>query len=321
LQAFFEKIKQKFNLEIGNFYSKSTHYYFIKTYINMKFYEFYFYFCSCVVVHTGYSWEAILNALTVSSLIQVSIKLLCSLFVIKLNIYFQFFILILFVPFFVFFESFYTFRTFLARFFKAFVPQSCYEDLDPDRDDDYYETPEDENNKWYNYMLLSIIHFFIAFRLFILQQPWLSIILKFIAVRYFILNEYLFLAYLISFVFIFSRFVFLLSDETLSNWKATFRESLLEDKEGIPRVTKENIKIMTHWSLRYVCMWQLYQIMKKEDKNNVTDLNMNMYDKMKDKFNLENEPVITNAKNKKFIFSIFFLCILYILANYFHDYF
>jgi len=237
-------------------------------------------------------WETLLNSLTVSSLIQISIKLLCSLFFIKISLFLQLCLLFCLLPLYLKFNSYDACRSFFADIFWKYLPESSYDRLDPDRDDDLYLYNGDWNRSWYNRGLLFFVYFFIAFRLFILQEPYLSLILKFIAIRYFLLNEHLFIAYLISFVFILSRFIFLLSDKTLSNWRLSI-ETFLQNKEGVPKVTKENIKIMTHWSLRDIFFWNMFLIRRNKKSNIKFDFDIEHHETLKEKFNLQSEKIKT----------------------------
>jgi len=278
-------------------------------------------YITIIEICSSYSWEILINALTVSSLIQVSIKLLCSLFFIKIDLFLQLGLLFVLLPIYLKFNTFDYIRTKLATFIHRNISESIYEETFAQEsfENDFLQNPDHEiKNAWHNRILLFFIHFFITFRLFILQEPWLSIILKFIAVRYFILNEYLFIAYLISFIFIFSRFIFLLSDKTLSSWRFSLQD-LLENKEGVPKVTKENIKIMTHWSLRYLRWWEI-EIKKEKYKNYILENNNYFYiPNLKDKFNLKEKKIKTKGINKVIKTGLIFLLINYICYKYYFD--
>ena len=266
-----------------------------------------------IAICTGYSVEIIINAFTISSLFQIIIKLFFAIFSIKLSIILQISLLFLLLPIYLKFNTFDYFRTLLARFFRNFVPESAYEDLDPDRDDEFYQPPGDLNDAWYNHVLLSFIHFLITIRMFLVSEPILSIVLKFIAIRYFILNEYLFLAYTISLVFIFSRFIFLLSDKTLGIWKLSIEE-MLENQEESPKITRKNILILTHWSLRYIVCWRVSQTLKQ---NNIAiDAALNFQDQLKDKFELERVKIQTTSKNSYCIKVMFFISMSIIIYKF-----
>jgi len=156
----------------------------------------------------------------------------------------------------------------IADFLTNYILESSYEEAFDweEFDGDFPEDAgKDYNCFWYNYFLLYFIHFLLFFRLLVLQEPFLALFSKFIAIRYFILNEFLFIAYFISFLFIFSCFVFLLTDKTMSKWKISLN-GLLEKEQEIPKITKENIEIMTHWSLRDVNMWRSFGKKKLKKK-------------------------------------------------------
>ena len=305
-------LTNKVKSEVGNFFA----------FIKMKFYEFYLSFCSYVLFYTGYSFEIIINAFTISSLFQILIKLVFSLFSIKLSIILQISLLFVFMPIYLNFNTFDYFRTLLANFFWQFVPENAYNALDPDRDDEFFELADDMHNNWYNHLLLFFIHFFILIRMFLLSEPSLSIILKFMVIRFFVINEYLFLAYTISLVFIFSRFVFLLSDKTLSYWKLSIEE-MLENQEESPKITKKNILILTHWSLRDIILWEMFAEKRTENFNAKLDWDARYHvEKLKEKFNLDPSKIQTTPKNGyciKLVFFISFLLVLFlfrVIMNY-----
>lgn len=297
-------LKNKIKEEFGSFF------YLIK----MKFCEFYLSlytsFCSYVLFYTGYSFDIIVNAFTISSLFQIIVKLLFSIFSIKLSIFLQLLFLFGLIPVYLKFHTFDHFRTFLANFFWETVPESAYYEAHSGWDDEF---TEDYNNAWYNRLFLSFIHFFITIRMFLMSEPILSIVLKFIAIRYFILNEYLFLAYTISLVFIFSRFIFLLSDKTLGIWKASIGE-ILENQEETPKITKKNILILTFWSLRSVYNWGGHI---QRELQNLHHLNSNI-EILKEKFGLEHAKIEITPKNEYCIKSI--IIISFFLVCYFFFY-
>lgn len=257
---------------------------------------------------TGYSFEIIMNAFTISSLIQISIKLLLSLVTIKLNLMWQLGVLLLLVPVYLKYNTFDYIRTKIANFLWKRVPEELYMEKDDSIDDYFYEEePKTISQKISDYCFSYSIYILISFRLLILQEPILSLILKFMAIRYFFANEWLLIAYTISFVFIFSRFIFLLSDGNIKRWKLSLGDILNEGE--VPKINKKNIKIMTHWALRDIYLWEALLFQKKRQQISSMDIAYHLPD-LKDKFDLNENPIVTNKQNIIFKIS-FFLVVIY----------
>jgi len=201
----------------------------------------------------------------------------------------------------------------MATFFCFNLPESSYEEAFDweEFDGDFPEdASKNQYDSCYNYLLLYSIQFLVFFRLFILMEPFLSFILKFITIRYFILNEFLFVAYFISFLFIFSRFVFLLTDKTMNKWKISVKK-MLEKEQETPKITKKNIEIMTHWSLRGLNRWFYYMYdNKKRNKIWVTEEEIKT---LRNKFQLK--TIKTKRENKTFKYILVFIVLIYIFFN------
>jgi len=262
-----------------------------------------------LLICTGYSFEIIMNAFTISSLIQISIKLLLSLVTIKLNLMWQLGVLLLLVPVYLKYNTFDYIRTKIANFLWKWVPEELYMEKDDSIDDYFYEEePKTISQKISDYCFSYSIYILISFRLLILQEPILSLILKFMAIRYFFANEWLLIAYTISFVFIFSRFIFLLSDGNIKRWKLSLGDILNEGE--VPKINKKNIKIMTHWALRDIYLWEALLFQKKRQQISNMDITGHLPE-LKRKFDLNEKMFLKNTRNKFFKIGFFFVFIYF----------
>jgi hypothetical protein len=269
-----------------------------------------------IQICTGCSFQTLSNALVISSLMQIIVKLFLSFFDIFINIYLHFGFLLFLLPFCVKFNAFDYIRTKIANFLYNNINKNIYdEEINEDNWTGIMEClPEilAEKNAWYNKGLVFFINLLILIRLFILQEPFLAFVLRIIVIQYFILNKNLSLVYVVSFIFIFSRIIFLLSDGTQLEWKLSLSDMLLEKVEEIPKINKKNIKIMTHWALRGIGLWDIFL----EIRNNLNDpyrrFPFSMQEIVKEKFLSNGEKIKTTKINKKLKFVLF--SILYIVT-------
>lgn len=284
-----------------------------------KFSPYYKLFSEMVFKSTGYTLETIFNSLTVSILIQIVIKLFLSLFFIKLQVYLQFIFLFILLPLYLRHETFNFVRIKIAHFLLFYLPESSYgEDFDIEEfDGDFPEDAGDQQTEWYNYMLLYIVNFLISFRLLVMQEPILAIGIKFLIINFFMTNNSLFFAYLTSLMFIFSRFIFLLSDGTYPNWNLGLSLCSGSINKHIFCLNKKNVYMMTFWALRGVPFFSIHIKYETYKNNFLSTLNNKHLSILKKKFfKRSNIIFFKTTQENRYLRLFVFMVSIYIIINF-----
>jgi len=229
----------------------------------------------------GYKWGIILNALTITIFMQLMFKIILSLFKIKIGLYAFMTFIILGLPVCLYYEVYHKIRKIMIKGCLLSFSEPFYEH--PGVDYDFYDEISEyqilENqkeaeqwNKWYYKINEQIFISLIQFRLLFNCEPILMTLLKVIILQFFLLDYNLTLAYLFSFIFIFSRLLFLLTDkENQKVINPLKKGGMLEKEEEEIKPNRKNAKIMSYWVLRILTHQEVHFHLEEPENEELLD--------------------------------------------------